>query len=58
MVDSKVVHEYGNPVKIHLYKTAKDGYIWDVHASGASVAEIMPVIREANRKLKGEYGGA
>ena len=58
MVDSKVIHEYGNPVKIHLYKTAKDGYIWDVHASGTSVAEIMPVIREANRKLKGEYGGA
>ncbi|GAB6266210.1 MAG: hypothetical protein STSR0001_16570 [Methanothrix sp.] len=58
MVDSKVIHEYGNPVKIHLYKTAKDGSIWDVHASGAFVAEIMPVIREANRKLKGEYGGA
>ena len=57
MVDSKVIHEYGNPVKIHLMKTSS-GYNWEVHVSGASVAEIMPVIREANRKLKGEYGGA
>jgi hypothetical protein len=58
MVDSKVIHEYGDPVKINLYKTTKDGYIWDVHVSGASVAGIMPVIREANHKLKSEYGRA
>lgn len=57
MVDSKVIHEYGDPVKIHLQKTAA-GYNWEVHVSGASVAEIMSVIREANRKLKGEFGGA
>ena len=55
MVDSKAIHEYGNPVKIHLYKTAKDGYAWEIHVSGASVAGIMPVIREANHKLKREF---
>lgn len=57
MVDSKVIHEHGKPIKILLQKTSS-GYNWEVHVSGASVAEIMPVIREANRKLKGEYGGA
>ena len=56
-MDSKVIHEYGDPVKIHLQKTAA-GYNWEIHVSGVSVAEIMPVLREANRKLKGEYGGA
>jgi hypothetical protein len=57
MVDSKVIHEHGKPIKILLQKTSS-GYNWEIHVSGASVAEIMPVIREANRKLKGEYGGA
>jgi hypothetical protein len=49
------IREYGSPVKIHLYKTAKDGYAWEIHVSGASDDGIMPVIREANRKLKSEY---
>ncbi len=57
-MDSKAIHEHASPVKIHLYKTAKDGFAWEVHVYGGSVAEIMPVIREANHKLKSEYGKA
>ena len=57
MVESKqVIHENGQPVKIHLQKNAK-GYTWVIDVSGSAVAEILPILREANRKLKGEYGG-
>ena len=59
MVDSKVihVHEGGNPIRIHLYKGDKK-YTWDIHVAGQSLAEIMPMVGEANRKLNSEYGGA
>ena len=53
----QVIHENAQPIKILLQKNSS-GYNWEIHVCGISVAGIMPVIREANRKLKGEYGGA
>lgn len=59
MVDSKVIHihESGKPVEIRLYK-GDNKYTWEIHITGQNLAEIMPVVIEANRKLKSVYGGA
>ena len=52
-----VVHKNGQPLKILLQKTSK-GYNWEVHYNGATLAEILPKLREANAALKKEYGRA
>lgn len=58
MVETKqVIHKNDQPIKIHLQKNSA-GYTWVIDVSGASVTEILPILREANKKLKSEYGGA
>ena len=52
----EVVHVNGQPLKVILQKTATR-FNWEVHVSGANVAEILPIIREANTKLMREYKG-
>lgn len=46
-----------SPIKIHLYRSEKKAYSWEIHVSGDSINEILSVIREANHKLKSEYNG-
>ncbi|NPV62798.1 MAG: hypothetical protein HPY61_09255 [Methanotrichaceae archaeon] len=58
MVDTKeVIHKNYSPLKILLQKTSV-GYNWEIHYNGTSLEEILPVIREADQKMKREYGGA
>jgi len=52
----EVIHKTGEPLKIIL-QTTGTGYHWEIHVQGRTLAEIMPLLREANNKLKGEYGG-
>lgn len=53
----EVHHTHDQPVKILLQKS-KGGYNWEIHVSGKSVAEILPIIRDANAKLAKECRGA
>lgn len=55
MADETVIHKNAQPLKVSLQKTS-GGYNWEIHCSGITVAEILPVIREVNNKLKSEYG--
>jgi len=52
----EVLHKSSTPLKITLQRN-QDGCSWQIHAAGANLEAIMPIIREADRKLKGEYGG-
>jgi biotin operon repressor len=53
-----VLHKSVHPVKIILQRIQHEKYYWEVHVAGANVSEILPIIREANKKLKSEYGRA
>lgn len=55
MAAEAVVHKSGQPLKILLQKTSS-GYNWEIHCSGGNLAEILPIIREADKKIKNEYG--
>jgi len=58
MAESKEVHYiHDQALRVILQKTGS-GYHWEVHCQGANLAEILPLIREANNKLKNEYGKA
>ena len=52
----EVIHRNATPLKVVLTQH-NQGYYWEIHVSGSTLAEIMPLLREANNKLKGEYGG-
>jgi hypothetical protein len=56
MAGETVVHKSGLPLKVLLQKTSS-GYNWEIHCSGDSLSEILPIIREANTKIRNEYGG-
>lgn len=47
-------HKHEQQVKILLQKV-KGGYFWEIHATGAKVADILPILREADRKLRNEF---
>jgi hypothetical protein len=58
-LESKEIHHthtHDQPLKIKLESTTT-GYRWEIHIAGKDLAEVLPKIREANNKLKGEYGG-
>ena len=55
MAAETVIHKNDQPVKVLLQKTA-NGYNWEIHCSGATAAEILPIVKELNNKLKSEYG--
>jgi hypothetical protein len=50
----EVIHKNGQPMKIHLQKV-KGGYTWEIHAYGGTVNELLPLLREADRKLRNEF---
>ena len=51
-----VIHKHAQPIKIVLKKTTDGGYIWDIHASAATVDEAMLLLQQANGRLKTAYG--
>ncbi|VVB64564.1 Uncharacterised protein [uncultured archaeon] len=53
----EVIHKNLDPLKIILQKSHASGFNWEIHIQGRDLAEILPKLREANSKLKGEYGG-
>jgi hypothetical protein len=55
MAGETVVHKSGLPLKVLLQKTS-GGYNWEIHCSGGSMSDILPIIREADKKIKNEYG--
>jgi hypothetical protein len=57
MAGETVIHKSSQPLKILLQKT-NSGYNWEIHCSGDGLAEILPIIREADKKLKNEYGAS
>ena len=61
MEESTVTHVYGcspEPLKIKLAKGQKDSYGWEISVSGNNFSDMLSQIRDADQKLKAEYGGA
>lgn len=52
----EIIHKNDQLLKILFQKTGS-GYNWEIHITGNELFEIMPKLREANNKLKGEYSG-
>ena len=59
MEDQHVYHHYDNPVqekvRVKLERNTK-GYNYEISTSGETVDEALGLIREAEGKLKAEYG--
>lgn len=59
--DQTVLHEYGDPkpeLSVKVERGQRGGYGWEVRASapGHDVEALLAVIREADAKLRAEYG--
>jgi hypothetical protein len=56
MAAETVVHKSGLPLKILLQKTS-GGYNWEIHCSGGSTSEILPITKtkEICVKLDAEF---
>ncbi len=50
-----IIHKSAQPLKIILTQS-KGNHFWEISAAGESLAEIMPVLKEADSRLKKEYG--
>ena len=53
--ETHVLHTQDQPLKV-LLKTTHTGYKWEITVMGKDLAEIMPKLREADTKLRREYG--
>jgi len=49
-----IVDSHKQPIKISLQKSRN--YNWEIRASGSNVDEILAVLRDADTKLRNEYG--
>lgn len=49
------IDTYRPPVKISLQKS-RNSYDWQIHVSGSTVDEVLPILRDADTKLRNEYG--
>lgn len=56
MESKEVIHRNDQPLRIVLQKGSK-GYNWEIHIQGKDLAEVQPILREANNAMKKEYGG-
>jgi hypothetical protein len=53
----EIHHKHDQPLKILLQKNTAGGFNWEIHYTGKTLEEIMPVIEAANNKMQAKFGG-
>lgn len=57
MESKEVIHKSSQPLKIILQRTHVGAYAWEVHAQGADLSEILPVLQDTDSAMRRKYGG-